>query len=66
MKKVMISMKIPLINIEDVIKHFEKVSPFGRKLISEVGKILELILVLSAMNATSERTFSKLKLINDN
>jgi hypothetical protein len=40
-------------------------SPYGRKLISEVGKILKLILVLPATNAitTSERNFSKLKLM---
>ena len=49
------------INIEDVIKHFKNMTPYGRKLISEVGKILELLLVLPA--TTSERTFSKLKLI---
>ena len=35
----------------------------SRKRISEVLKILELILVLPATNATSERTFSKLRLI---
>ena len=51
-------------DIEDVIKHSKHMSPFGRRLISEVGKILELLLVLPATkNATSERTFSKLKLI---
>ena len=30
---------------------------------SEVGKILELVLVLPATNATSERNFSKMSLI---
>ena len=35
----------------------------SRKMISEVGNFLELILMLPANNATSESTFSKLKLI---
>ena len=38
-------------------------APSSRKMISEVSKIFELILVLPATNATSERTFSKLKLL---
>ena len=37
--------------------------PSSRRLLSEVGKILELVLVLPATNATSERNFSKMKLI---
>ena len=38
-------------------------APSSRKLLSEVGKILELVLVLLATNATSERNVSKMGLI---
>ena len=34
-----------------------------RKLISEVGKMVELIMAMPATNATSERNFSKSKLL---
>ena len=34
-----------------------------RKLISEVGKMVELIMAMPATNATSERSFSKSKLL---
>ena len=37
--------------------------PRFRGMFSEVMKIFELVLVLPATNATSERSFSKLKLI---
>ena len=37
--------------------------PSCRNMLSEVTKIFELVLVLPATNATSERSFSKLKLI---
>ena len=37
--------------------------PSSRKLLSEVGKFLELVLVLPATNATLERNFSKMGLI---
>ena len=50
-------------NFEDISKHFKAMAPSSRKMISEVSKIFELILVLPATNATSERTFSKLKLL---
>ena len=50
-------------NIDDVNEHFMSMLSSLRKIISEVVKILELILVLPATNATSERTFSKLRLI---
>ena len=51
-------------NIEDIIENFLAMLSSSRKIISEVGKFLELILVLPATNATtSEKTFSKPKLI---
>ena len=50
-------------NFEDILMHFKAMAPSSRKMISEVSKIFELILVLPATNATSERTFSKLKLL---
>ena len=50
-------------NMEDIIEHLISMPSSSRKMISEVVKILELILVLPATNATSERTFSKLRLI---
>ena len=37
--------------------------PSSRKLLSEVGKNLELVLVLPATNATSEQKISKMGLI---
>ena len=37
--------------------------PISRKLLSKVGKILELVLVLPATNATLEPNFSKMGLI---
>ena len=49
--------------MDDIIEHFMSMPSSSRKRISEVLKILELILVLPATNATSERTFSKLRLI---
>ena len=48
---------------DDIIEHFKKMEPRCRGLLSEVMKIFELVLVLPATNATSERSFSKLKLI---
>ena len=46
-----------------LITYFKAMEPCSRRLLSEVGKILELVLVLPATNATSERNFSKMKLI---
>ena len=51
-------------NMEKIIEHLMSMPSSSRKMISEVVKILELILVLPATNATSERTFSKVRLIN--
>ena len=48
---------------DDKIKFFQDLEPSSKNLMSEVGKIIELILVLPATNATSERSFSKLKLV---
>ena len=49
--------------LDDIIKYFQDLEPCSKNLLSEVGKIIELILVLPATNATSERSFSKLKLL---
>ena len=46
----------------DIIEYFQDLEPSNKNLLSEFGKIIELILVLPATNATSERSFSKLKL----
>ena len=48
---------------EDIHNYFKDMEPSSRRLLSEVGKILELVVVLPATNATSERNFSKMKLI---
>ena len=55
-------LKEQLSNI-DIENYYKKIEPSSRKLLSEVGKILELVLVLPATNATSERNFSKMGLI---
>ena len=49
--------------LDDIIKYFQDLEPSSKNLLSEFGKIIELILVLPATNATSERSFSKLKLL---
>ena len=48
---------------DDIIEYFTQMKPSCRKMLSELTKMLELVLVLPATNATSERCFSKLKLI---
>ena len=75
MKEAMILMKTQLqifsknfplkeqLSIIDIENYFKELEPSSRKLLSEVGKILELVLVLPATNATSERNFSKIGLI---
>ena len=40
--------------IIDIENYFKEMEPSSRKLLSEVGKILELVLVLPATNVTSE------------
>ena len=47
----------------DVIQYFKGLGPRVKDLLSEVCKVMELILVLPAANAESERSFSKMKLI---
>ena len=47
----------------DIIEFFKRCAPQGLSLLSELCKIIELILVLPASNAESERSFSKMKLI---
>ena len=51
--------------IIDIENYFKEMEPSSRKLLSEVGKILDLVLVLPATNATSERNFSKMGLIKN-
>jgi hypothetical protein len=45
------------LSIIDIENYFKELEPSSRKLLSEVGKILELVLVLPATNPTSERKF---------
>ena len=47
----------------DIIPFFMQLKPEIRDLISEVSKVLELIIVLPASNAHLERSFSKMRLI---
>ena len=47
----------------DIIQYFKGLGPRVKDLLSEVCKVMELILVLPAANAESERCFSKMKLI---
>ena len=49
--------------LNDIIKYCQDLEPSNKNLLSEVGRIIALILVLPATNATSERSFSKLKLL---
>jgi hypothetical protein len=39
---------------DDIENYFKEMEPSSRKLLSEVGKILELVLVLPATNDASE------------
>ena len=47
---------------DDIIEYFKKMEPSYRGMLSEVIKLFEIVLILPATNATSERSFSKLKL----
>ena len=47
----------------DIIPFFKNLKPEMRNLLSEVCKVVELILVLPASNAALERSFSKMKFI---
>ena len=49
--------------ITDIIQYFKDLGPRVKDLLSDVCKIMEIILVLPAANAESERSFSKMNLI---
>ena len=51
------------LSIIDIDNYFKEMEPGSRRLLSEVGKILELVLVLPATNATSRQKISKMGLI---
>ena len=48
---------------EDIINFFKNLEAGFKPMLSEVAKLLELVLVLPATTATAERSFSKLKLV---
>ena len=48
---------------EDIINFFKNLEQGFKPMLSEVSKLMELILVLSATTASAERSFSKMKLI---
>ena len=48
---------------EDLIKHFKNMEPGVRALLSQVCKVMELIVLLPAKTAEAERCFSRLKLM---
>ena len=52
------------LSIIDIENYFKEMEPSSRKLLSEVGKFLELVLVLPTTNATSEQKISKMGLIS--
>ena len=47
----------------EIISYFKKLEPGVKTLLPEILKVMELILVLPATNANSERGFSKLRLV---
>ena len=47
----------------DIVPIFKNLKPEQRNFISEVCKVVELILVLPASNAALERSFSQMKII---
>ena len=47
----------------DIISYFKGLEPGIKALLPEVCKLMELVLVLPATNSTSERGFSKMKLV---
>ena len=51
--------------LTDLIKYFKSLSKPNIEYLSEVCKVMKLILIPSATNATSERSFSKLRMIKD-
>ena len=53
------------VTIESIISYFQELGKGMQSLLSEVGRVVKLILVVPASNATSEWCFSKMKLIRD-
>ena len=51
------------VDFPEIISYFKKLKPGVKSLLTEVCKVMELILVLPATNANSERGFSKLRLV---
>ena len=51
--------------LTDLIEYFKSLSKPNFEYLSEVCKVMKLILIPSATNATSERSFSKLRMIKD-
>lgn len=51
------------ITLFDVVKYFKGLTEAEKQLLSEVCRLLELILVMPATNAVSERSFSALRRI---
>ena len=49
------------LSIFDIRDHFKALSPAQKNLLSQVGQVLQLVLVMPATNATSERSFSALR-----
>ena len=49
------------VSFADILQYFRQLPQSGKVLLSEVCKVLKLILVMPATNATSERTFSALR-----
>ena len=49
------------LNIFDVKQYFQSLSPAQSSLLAQVKRLLQLILVMPATNATSERSFSALR-----
>ena len=49
------------VSLADIVNHFKKMSKSQLSLLSEVVKLVRLILVMPATNAVSERTFSALR-----
>ena len=52
-------------SLQGIIKYFEKLSPGMKTFYSEIYKIIQLILIIPASNASSERHFSVLKRIKN-
>ena len=51
------------LNLGKVVAHLQKLNPGQRLLLKQVFKLAQYFLVMPASNATSERAFSKMRLI---